>query len=118
MHKVNLAQVCDGVTEAFQPVLVGALNGQHVRLAKIEGAFVWHDHADEDELFLVLQGQMRVELRDRSVTLNAGELFIVPRGTEHRTVADEAAHVLIFVKGSAVTTGAVQSAWTMRPDDF
>ena len=118
MHKVNLAAECDAVTEPFQPVLVGALNGQHVRLAKIEGAFVWHDHADEDELFLVVRGQMRVELRDRVVTLDEGELFVVPRGTEHRTVADEAAHVLIFVKGTAVTTGVVESAWTKRPEDF
>ena len=93
------------ITKPWDPKIVGQLNGQHVKLAKLEGAFIWHHHQNEDELFLVLDGCLRLEFRDGSVTLKPGELYIVPRGVEHRPVAEEEAHVLLFEPASTLNTG-------------
>ena len=101
------------LTETWSPRVVGELNGQHVKLAKLAGEFVWHDHRDEDELFLVLEGQLAIHLRDRVIELEAGEFFIVPRGVEHRPVARGEAHVLLFEPTSTVNTGNVRIARTV-----
>ena len=113
MDAINLAEKCALITEAFAPRLVGEFNGQHVKLAKLEGAFDWHHHDAEDELFLVLEGAFRMEYRDRTVHLKAGELCIVPRGVEHRPVADQVAFVLLFEPASTLNTGNVRSAYTV-----
>ena len=89
------------------------MNGQHVKLVKFKGEFVWHDHAHEDEMFFVLRGQFRMEFRDRHVWLEEGEFLIVPRGVEHRPVADEEAHVLLFEPASTLNTGNVQNERTL-----
>ncbi|MEM9691016.1 MAG: cupin domain-containing protein, partial [Myxococcota bacterium] len=94
--KIDLAERLSAVTAPWTPMIVGELNGQHVKLAKFDGSFVWHRHEDVDELFLVLRGRIRVCLRDREITLGEGEMLIVPRGVEHKPVADEPADVLIF----------------------
>jgi mannose-6-phosphate isomerase-like protein (cupin superfamily) len=91
--------------EPWTPRLVAELNGQHVRLARLEGAFSWHAHAEADELFLVLEGAFDLELRDRVVTLRKGELFVVPRGVEHRPVAHEPCVVLLFEPAEVQTAG-------------
>ncbi|MDA0948633.1 MAG: cupin domain-containing protein [Planctomycetota bacterium] len=91
--------------EPWTPRLVAELNGQHVRLARLEGAFSWHAHAEADELFLVLEGAFDLELRDRIVTLRTGELFVVPRGVEHRPVAHEPCVVLLFEPAEVQTAG-------------
>ena len=82
--KVNIPQKLDSFSEQWAPRIVARYNDNEVRLVKVEGEFIWHQHEDTDELFLVLDGTLEMELRDRTVTLNAGELFVVPRATEHR----------------------------------
>ncbi|MDJ0864579.1 MAG: cupin domain-containing protein [Myxococcota bacterium] len=111
--KVNLAEKLAQFDERWSPRIVGALNGQHVKLAKLEGEFVWHHHRDEDELFLVLRGALAIHLRDRIVELEAGELFIVPRGVEHRPVAHGEVHVLLFEPASTRNTGNVRNERTV-----
>ena len=107
MEAVNLAAKLALFTDHWSPKIVGELNGQHVRLAKFQGAFVWHHHADEDELFLVLRGRFRMEFRDRTVDVAEGEFLIVPRGVEHRPVADEEVAVLLFEPATTKHTGEI-----------
>ena len=115
MHagKVNLSEKLQQFTEHWSPRIVGELNGQHVKLAKLAGEFVWHRHEREDELFLVLHGHLSIHLRDRVVELDEGEFFIVPRGIEHKPVAAAEAHVLLFEPGSTVNTGNVRNERTV-----
>ena len=112
MHKVNLSDKLALFTEHWQPKLVGELNGQAVKLVKFRGEFVWHHHADEDELFLVLRGRFRMDFRDRQVWLEEGEFLIVPRGVEHRPVADDEVAVLLFEPAGTLNTGNVRGALT------
>jgi mannose-6-phosphate isomerase-like protein (cupin superfamily) len=114
MEKVNLAQKLATFEEHWSPKIVGDLNGQHVKLAKLEGEFVWHHHENEDELFLVLSGRLVIELRDGQVVLAPGELFIVPRGVEHKPRADEETHILLFEPKSTLNTGNVRDARTVE----
>ena len=103
--KVNLAEKLSRIQEHWRPHVVGELNGQEVKVVKFQGEFLWHTHATEDEMFLVVKGSMRVDFRDRSVTLNAGEFLIVPHGVEHRTAADDEAEVVIFEPAAVRNTG-------------
>lgn len=113
LQKVNLTDKFSLFSGHWQPKIVGDLNGQHVKLVKFAGAFDWHHHANEDELFLVVQGRFRMELRDGAIDLEEGEFLIVPRGIEHRPVADEEVHVLLFEPVSTLNTGTVRSARTV-----
>ena len=113
MNKINLAEKFRQFNEHWKPKVIGELNGQHVRLAKFQGPFVWHRHENEDELFLVVKGAFRMEFRQRSVELREGELIIVPRGVEHRPVADEDVHVLLFEPAGTVNTGDTQDERTL-----
>ncbi len=112
VDKVNLAQKLALFSEPWSPKIVGELNGQHVKLVKLQGPFVWHHHEAEDELFLVLHGHLRMELRDRTVDVKPGELIIIPRGVEHRPVAEEEVHVLLFEPASTLNTGNVREERT------
>ena len=112
MDKVNIAQKLSLFDEHWHPHIVGELNGQYVKLVKFSGPFVWHHHEHEDELFLVIKGRFRIEFRDRDVWLEEGEFMIVPRGVEHRPVAEEEAHVLLFEPASTLNTGNVTDALT------
>ena len=105
MDKVNLADKFALLTGHWQPKIVGELNGQHVKLVKFRGEFVWHSHTAEDELFLVVRGHFRMDFRDRAVDLAAGEFLIVPRGVEHRPVAADEVEVLLFEPAGTVNTG-------------
>ena len=107
LDKVNLAEAFSTFHEHWSPRIAGELNGQHVRLVKLLGEFVWHHHDHEDEMFLVVKGRLRLEFRDRDVWLEEGEFLVVPRGVEHRPVADEEAHVLLFEPASTRNTGNV-----------
>ena len=107
MDKVNLAAKFGQIAEHWRPKVVGELNGQEVKLVKFRGAFVWHHHEHEDELFLGVRGSFRVEFRDHVVELGPGEFVIVPRGVEHRTVADAEAEVLVFEPATTRNTGNV-----------
>jgi mannose-6-phosphate isomerase-like protein (cupin superfamily) len=114
MEKVNIGEKLALISDHWNPRLAGELNGQHVKLVKFQGEFVWHDHAAEDELFLVVRGSFRMEFRDRSVTLNAGEFLIVPRGVEHRPVAEQEVEVLLFEPAEIKHTGDVESELTVH----
>jgi len=113
MEKVNLDEKLALFAEHWQPKIVGELNGQHVRLAKLRGEFVWHQHEQEDELFLILAGRLELHLRDRVIELDPGEFFIVPRGVEHKPVAHEEVHVLLLEPASTVNTGDAESERTV-----
>jgi mannose-6-phosphate isomerase-like protein (cupin superfamily) len=112
MEAIDLAAKLALVPDHWHPRVVAALNGQHVKLAKLLGPFTWHRHAGEDELFLVLRGRLRMELRDRAIELGPGQLLVVPRGVEHRPVADDEVHVLLFEPEGTVNTGEVREART------
>jgi mannose-6-phosphate isomerase-like protein (cupin superfamily) len=113
MEKVNLREKLDLFAEHWQPKIVGDLNRQHIKLVKFQGTFIWHHHDNEDELFLVVKGRFRMEFRDKNVWLEEGEFVIVPRGVEHRPVADEEAHVLLFEPASTLNTGNVRNERTL-----
>jgi len=110
---INLKQKFDRIDRPYVPHIVGELNGQFVKLVKILGPFDWHHHEDEDELFLAIRGRFRMEYRDRAEDVNEGEMVIVPRGVEHRPVADEEAHVLLFEPKSTLNTGNVRTEKTV-----
>jgi mannose-6-phosphate isomerase-like protein (cupin superfamily) len=105
IEKVNLAEKLALFSSHFKPKIVGELNGQQVKLVKALGPFVWHHHDDEDELFLVVKGRFDMELRDRTITVEEGEFLILPRGVEHRPVANEEVHILLFEPASTLNTG-------------
>jgi mannose-6-phosphate isomerase-like protein (cupin superfamily) len=113
MEKVNLREKFARFTDQWKPKIVGELNGQQVKLVKFQGPFTWHHHDDEDELFQVVKGGFRMEFRDRHVWLEEGEFLIVPRGVEHRPVAEEEAHVLLFEPASTLNTGNVRNERTV-----
>jgi len=115
MKKINLVEKLALFEEHWSPKIVAELNGHHVKLAKLKGEFVWHRHDSEDELFLVLEGRLRIELRDGEVSLERGELFIVPKGVEHKPVAREEAHVLLLEPVTTVNTGTVRTGRTVDP---
>ena len=112
MDKINLAEKFASFSDLWSPKIAGELNGQQVKLAKLHGEFVWHHHDDEDELFLVVKGQLRIEFRDRAVTLEEGEFLVVPRGVEHRPVAVELCEVVLFEPASTLNTGNIQDERT------
>lgn len=111
---VNLAGKLSGFQEYWSPKIVGELNEQYVKLAKLKGEFVWHRHDTEDELFLVLRGRLLIKQRDRDVVVNEGEFYIVPRGVEHKPVADDEVHVLLFEPQSTLNTGNVRNERTVE----
>jgi mannose-6-phosphate isomerase-like protein (cupin superfamily) len=117
IEKVNLTQKLALFSEHWQPKIVGELNGQQVKVVKFSGAFNWHHHEAEDELFLVLRGRFRMEFRDRSVSLEEGEFLIVPKGVEHRPVADAEVHVLVFEPATTLNTGNVVNERTVTELD-
>lgn len=102
---VDLAEKLSLINELWKPAIVAELNGQHVKLVKIRGEFVWHSHDNEDEMFLVIDGSFRMEFRERSVELTKGQFIVIPRGVEHRPVADSEAAILLFEPASTVNTG-------------
>jgi mannose-6-phosphate isomerase-like protein (cupin superfamily) len=114
MEKVNLAGKLGSFMEHWSPKIVGELNGQQVKLVKFQGPFVWHHHDHEDELFLVVKGRFRMELRDKNIWIEEGEFIIIPRGLEHRPVAEEEAHVLLFEPASTLNTGNVRNERTLE----
>ena len=117
IDKVNLREKLRGFSETWTPKIVGELNGQHVKLVKFEGEFVWHHHEHEDELFLVISGALVIHLRDRSVRLEPGEFAIVPRGVEHKPEALPMASVMLFEPVSTLNTGNLRNLRTVdRPD--
>jgi mannose-6-phosphate isomerase-like protein (cupin superfamily) len=112
IDKINIEEKFALFDERWSPKIVGELNGQHVKLVKLHGEFVWHHHEQEDELFLVLAGRLRMDFRDRRVWVEEGEFIIVPRGVEHRPVAEEEVHVMLFEPATTLNTGNVRNELT------
>lgn len=112
MDKVNIEEKLSLFNAQWEPKIVGELNGQYVKLVKFQGPFVWHHHDTEDEMFLVVKGRFRMEYEDRSMWIEEGEFVIVPRGVEHRPVADEEAHVMLFEPATTLNTGNVRDKLT------
>jgi len=118
VRKVNLAEKLALFADHWNPRIVAELNGQHVKLVKFQGPFVWHKHDAEDELFLVVRGRFRMELRDGEVEVSAGELIVIPRGVEHRPVADDEVHVLLFEPASTLNTGDAKGERTVAAPEW
>lgn len=114
MDIINIAQKFNQFTDHWTPKVIGALNGQQVKIAKIKGDFIWHDHEHEDELFLVIKGTLGIEFRDKTVELQPGEMIIVPRGVEHRPFAREETEIMMFEPSSTVNTGAKEHKYTHK----
>lgn len=114
MQKVNLAQKLSLFKDHWSPKIVGELNGQLVKLVKVKGDFVWHHHDEQDELFMVLKGQLVIKLEAGDVVLEEGEFFIVPRGVEHCPYAEKEAHLMVFEPATTVNTGNVRSDKTVE----
>jgi mannose-6-phosphate isomerase-like protein (cupin superfamily) len=114
IDKVNLAQKLSLFAEHWQPKIVGELNGQQVKLVKFLGPFTWHHHDAEDEMFLVVKGRFKMELRDGEVWLDEGEFIVIPRGVEHRPVAETQVHVLLFEPATTLNTGNVKNERTVE----
>lgn len=114
--KVNLAQKLATFDEMWVPKVVGELNGQFVKVVKFQGEYVWHQHAEEDEMFLVVRGDMAIHFRDQVINLSAGEFCIVPAGVEHKPVADDMCEVILFEPASTRNTGNVTEDRTIEPD--
>lgn len=105
MKKINVKEQLSLISRHWNPQVMAELNGQQVKLVKFRGSFIWHSHKEEDEMFLVLQGSFRMELRDKHIQLNEGEFLVVPKGVEHRPVADEEVSVMLFEPVSTIRTG-------------
>ncbi len=116
MNPINLRDKFSLFSDHWHPRIVGELNGQQVKLAKIEGEFDWHSHEQEDELFLVLAGSFRMDFEGHSVEVGTGEMLIVPRGIRHRPVAEQECHILLFEPKGTVNTGAERTERTIEPD--
>ncbi|MEZ5015787.1 MAG: cupin domain-containing protein [Flavipsychrobacter sp.] len=107
---INLEEKLSSFDTYWDPHIIGELNGQHVKLAKLKGEFVWHSHEKEDELFLVVKGKLKIVLRDKVLELREGEMVIIPKGVEHKPIAEEEVQVLLFEPVSTINTGDVQHA--------
>lgn len=110
--KINIAQKLSKINDHWSPKIIGELNGQHVKLAKLNGEFVWHHHENEDELFMVIEGNLKIEFRDKTVDLESGEICIIPKGVEHKPVAEKEVSVLLFEPASTLNTGNTENHFT------
>jgi mannose-6-phosphate isomerase-like protein (cupin superfamily) len=113
MERINLAEKYALFSEHFTPKIIGEANGQYVKIAKIKGEFVWHSHEHEDELFLIFKGVLTIQFRDGEVQLHEGEMLIVPKGVEHRTLAQEETHIMMIEPKSTAHSGDVESNLTV-----
>jgi mannose-6-phosphate isomerase-like protein (cupin superfamily) len=116
METINLQQKFNQFTETWHPKIIGELNDSYVKLTKLKGEFIWHQHEHEDELFLVVKGRLLIQLRDKELVLEEGEMAIIPKGVEHRPVAAEEVWVLLLEPKTTVNTGDVQSERTAAPE--
>jgi mannose-6-phosphate isomerase-like protein (cupin superfamily) len=114
MEKVNITEKLNQFSDYWNPRIIGELNGQHVKAVKLKGEFIWHHHDNEDELFLVTKGKLKMEFREKTVEIGEGEFIVVPRRIEHRPVADEEVHLLLFEPASTVNTGNVENERTKK----
>jgi len=118
METINLKEKFGLFKEHWTPKIIGELNGQQVKLAKLHGEFIWHSHEHEDELFMIIKGTLKMEFRDKMVELQEGEILIVPKGVEHRPIAEEEVHVMLFEPAAIKHTGKVEHELTKKELDW
>ena len=118
IEAVNLAQKLTLFQEYWSPKVVGELNDNYLKVVKVQGEFVWHKHDEDDELFLVLKGRLVIQLRDQDITLNEGDFLVVPKGVEHRPVAEVEAHILLIEPKTVVNTGDATDERKIAPEDL
>ena len=116
MDKINLSEKFDLFSEQWRPKIVGELHNAHVKLAKLQGEFVWHQHENEDEMFMIHKGRLLIKFRDKDVWLNEGEFLIIPKGTEHKPVAEEEVELILIEPKTTVNTGDTQSERTIESE--
>ena len=116
MEKINLEQKFSLFSEHWTPKIVGELNGQHVKIAKVKGEFVWHDHPDTDEVFVVIEGSLNIEFRDGMVSLESGEMFVIPKGVEHKPSASSECKIMLIEPQGVINTGDTNSELTAKND--
>lgn len=114
IEKISIREKLDSFNDYWNPRVAGRLNGQMIKLVKFKGEFVWHKHDKEDEMFLVLQGSFNMEMRDKTLTISTGEFIIIPRGTEHRPVAESEVHVMLFEPDTTLNTGDAPASGMTR----
>ena len=114
MKKINISQKLAQFNDHWNPRIIGELNQQHVKLAKLKGEFIWHKHDDEDEMFLVLKGTLKIEFRDRTETIHENEIIIVPKGVEHKPIADQEVSIMLFEPVTTINTGALENERTRK----
>ena len=114
MKKINVTEKFNLFNDHWSPKIIGKLNGQAVKLAKVKGEFIWHDHKDEDEMFLIMKGTLKIEFRDKTVELKEGEMLIIPKGVEHRPIAEEEVWVMLMEPINIKHTGDVKHELTVK----
>lgn len=114
MEVINLKQKLDKFSDYFNPRIIAELNGQHVKLGKFKGEFVWHSHKNEDELFFVIKGKFFMDFRDKTVEIKEGEMIVIPKGVEHRPRAEEEVHIMLFEPVETLNTGDVENEMTKK----
>jgi mannose-6-phosphate isomerase-like protein (cupin superfamily) len=117
IEKINISEKLELFQDYWNPRIVGELNGQYIKLVKLKGEFIWHKHDDEDEMFLVIKGKLNIEFRNKYVVLNEGEFIIVPKGIEHKPVAEEETQVLLFEPKTTLNTGNFKNERTITNPD-
>ena len=118
MKKINIQEKFERFTDHWSPKIIGELNGQHVKLAKVKGEFVWHDHAREDEMFLIVKGTLKIAFREKTVKLKEGEMLIIPRGVEHKPIAEEEVWLMLFEPAATKHTSEVKHELTVEECDW
>ena len=114
MKKINISQKLAQFKDHWNPRIIGELNKQHVKIAKLKGEFIWHKHDEEDEMFLVLKGTLKIAFRDRTETIQENEIIIVPKGVEHKPIADEEVSIMLFEPATTINTGDLENERTRK----
>ena len=117
LKKINLSEKLSLFKDHWNPKIVGELNNQHIKLAKIKGEFIWHKHDDEDEMFLVLKGSLKIYFRDRTETINENEMIIVPKGVDHKPIAEDEVSIMLFEPATTNNTGTIENKYTRKKLD-
>lgn len=117
MEKVNIKEKFNLFDDHWHPRIIGQLNCQDVRIAKVKGEFVWHEHKDEDEMFLIIKGNLKIEFRDKTVELKEGEMLVIPKGVEHKPIAEEEAWIMLFEPSKTQHTGETEDPRSIKNFD-
>ena len=118
IEKQNLKEKFNLISEYYNPKIVGVLNDNYIKLAKLKGEFIWHKHKNEDELFVILKGNLLMKLRDKEIEVNEGEFIVIPKGVEHKPVADNEVHLLLIEPKSTLNTGNIENEKTIKNLDW